>query len=400
MNKLLESTKSEQVLTLPAHLFFVERIEIPTVVEAGELNDFAELSLESIAPFPAEQLYWGYLKAENSGFILLYATHRDRIKRHGIEQIEDYAWVVPEFAPLVCAEFPEATEVLIQSAESISLLQFSKGSGVPTYTSIRAIVESDDVHALAEAMQKQAPELPAGHASLILHPMSQELNEQGLASFTFQVTGSLSSEEYTNNFSQLIPGEAQLWKADVRGTEFKKTERNARKLGEMLLRITSYAALFALLLVLGELLLLTANTWLGTRHDRILEQQPTVDKISEKQTLMVKLEQIEQNDLQPIAMLEALNEKRPAGIYFTKTIVEGQNQIKIDGIANNVNAMNSYTESLEKSGRFELLNPPKSITRQGKTTFTLQLSFTPATERPTRKPVLPEGPVTEEPIDA
>ena len=166
------------------------------------------------------------------------------------------------------------------------------------------------------------------------------------------------------------------------------------------LRITTWAALFAVLLVLGELILFTANTWLNTRQAKIVEQQPIVDKISEKQTLMVKLEQIEQNDLRPIAMLEALNEKRPSGIYFTKAIVEGENQVKIDGIANNVNAMNSYTDSLQGSGRFELLDQPESKIRGGKVTFSLMLSYTPSADNPTpERPVQP-APREEEVADA
>ena len=399
-NQLLETTKSEQVLTLPAHLFFMERIEIPAVVEAAELDDFAELSLESIAPFPADQLFWGYLEAEASDHILLYAAHRDRIKQLGVEQIEEYAWVLPEFGSLVCTFFSEATEVIVHSTESVCLLQFEKGHGVPTYVSVRATTENDDANQVIETLRKAAPELDAGHPSLTLHPTSEELTEQGLAVFNFSVTGKYPSGDDVAKLAQLSPEAAQLWRADVRGTEFKKAERNARRLGDLLLRITTWAALFAVLLILGELALFTANTWLKTRENKIIEQQPIVDKISEKRTLMGKLEQSEQNDLQPIAMLRELNKSRPSGIYFTKAIVEGENQIKIDGIANNVNAMNTYTSSLEASGLFELLNPPKSITRSGKTTFTLILSFSPREEM--SDPTTPAQQVTppEEEIDA
>lgn len=400
INKLLETTKSEEVLTLPAHVFFIERIEIPEVVEAGELDDFAELSLESMAPFPADHLYWGYLQAEASDSILLYAAHRERIKQLGIEQIEDYAWVLPEFAPLICTYFPEATEIIVQSSESICLLQFEKGHGVPVYASVRALTEAGEADELIETLRKQAPKLHSGHPRLTLHPTSASITEQGQAVFNFQVTGKYPSAEDEAKLAELSPDANQLWQADVRALEFKRSERNARKLGDLLLRITTWAALFAVLLVLGELILFTANTWLNTRQAKIVEQQPIVDKISEKQTLMVKLEQIEQNDLRPIAMLEALNEKRPSGIYFTKAIVEGENQVKIDGIANNVNAMNSYTDSLQGSGRFELLDPPKSIIRGGKVTFTLMLSYTPSTDNPIpERPVQP-APTEEEVADA
>lgn len=400
MNKLLEPTKSEQVLTLPAHLFFIEWVEIPAVLEANELDDFAELSLESIAPFPAEQLYWGYLQAEASDRIVLYAAHRERIKQLGIEQIDEYAWVLPEFAPLVCTFFPEATEVVVQTSESICLLQFEKGHGVPVYASVRALAASDDADTLIQSLRNEAPKLHDGHPSLTLHPTSQDVTEHGLAAFNFQVTGKYPSTEDEAKLAQLSPDASQLWKADVRSIEFKKAERNARKLGDLLLRITTWAAVFAVLLVLGELVLFTANTWLNTRHAKVAEQQPIVDKISEKQTLMVKLEQIEQNDLRPIAMLQALNDKRPSGIYFTDAIAEGENQLKIEGIANNVNAMNSYADSLQQSGRFQLLDPPQSLIRGGKVTFSLMLSFSPPQDEPEPQPLVEPEPLDEETADA
>ena len=123
-----------------------------------------------------------------------------------------------------------------------------------------------------------------------------------------------------------------------------------------------------------------SHLWLGSQQNRIARQQPLVDTISEQQTLIFKLEQIERNDLRPIAILDALNTLRPEGIYFTKTVVEGENQVVIDGVSNNVSALNRYTDALEQSGTFELLQAPKSITRQGKTTFTLQLAYSSTKE--------------------
>ena len=160
-----------------------------------------------------------------------------------------------------------------------------------------------------------------------------------------------------------------------------KAERNARRISLLSLRTLAKAALITLLLLGIGLLLLGSHVWLGSQQNRIARQQPLVDTISEQQTLMFKLEQIERNDLRPIAILDSLNTLRLEGIYFTKTIVEGENQVRIDGVSNNVSALNRYTDALEQSGTFELLQSPKSLTRQGKTTFTLQLAFSAAKER-------------------
>ena len=49
------------------------------MLEAGDIEDFVELSLEAVAPFPIEQLNWGYLYHAEMSTILVYAAHRERI---------------------------------------------------------------------------------------------------------------------------------------------------------------------------------------------------------------------------------------------------------------------------------------------------------------------------------
>ena len=86
----IEPAPAEQVLVLPGHLFFIETIEVPIDLEAAEIPDFVELSLEGIAPFPIEQLNWGYLYSEDVPSILVYATHRDRLKNAGYTELPAY----------------------------------------------------------------------------------------------------------------------------------------------------------------------------------------------------------------------------------------------------------------------------------------------------------------------
>ena len=108
-----EQEKAESVLLLPGHLFFVESVELPPALETDEVADFAELSIEGIAPFPIEQLNWGFLYSEGASSILIYATHRDRLKQIGVQDIDQYVWVLPDFAALQGAHFPDNTEIAL-----------------------------------------------------------------------------------------------------------------------------------------------------------------------------------------------------------------------------------------------------------------------------------------------
>lgn len=374
IEKLLEPATSEKVLGLPAHIFFIEPIEIPAELEPEELDDFAELTIESISPFPLEQLYWGYLCAESSSTILLYAAHRERVKKVAPEPIEAYAWVLPEFAPLACTDYPQATELSLVSQTGVSLLHFNKGSCVPVHVSAIAC-PTEEIEEAMDTLRSNAPDLVPEAGRLRLQPESATLGDHQCPVFNFHSCVEETPPNATERLKKLSPNGAFLWRADVRDLDYKKAERNARRISLLSLRTLGWAALVTLLLLGIELLLLGSHVWLGSQQNRIARQQPLVDTISEQQTLMFKLEQIERNDLRPIAILDALNTLRPDGIYFTKTIVEGENQVRIDGVSNNVSALNRYTDALEQSGTFELLQSPKSLTRQGKTTFTLQLAF-------------------------
>lgn len=93
-----ERAPQPEALMLPAEFFFVEQVEVPAAVTPGELADYAELSIESIAPFPLEQLRWGFLTAPDGQSILIYAALNDRLKRTGYKDLESYNWVLPDFA--------------------------------------------------------------------------------------------------------------------------------------------------------------------------------------------------------------------------------------------------------------------------------------------------------------
>lgn len=381
LDSLMEPTKGEQVLTLPGYLFYLEHIEIPAGIETSELSDFAEINLEASSPFPIEQLLWGYLHAEEADSILLYAAHRDCVKRAGFEDVNSYAWVLPDFAPLASTFFPTDTEVLVHGTDSLSLLHFAKGQSVPTYANARLLDAEDTVDDSIAALREEAPPLIDGFAHLTLTPSGQAVGEDGTTSFKFDVTRKQDASEDNDAFTELTPTQNQLWQADVRSREFKKNERNARRLGGWLVRLTAWAAIVAVLLLIGEALSYGSTILLDQRKTQIASQQPTVDQITERDELKNKLEQIEQNDLQPIGMLRALNNIRPSGIYFTQATIEGQNQAIIDGNAGSINEVNNYINKLKQTGLFDIMKENSKLSG-AKTSFMMQLSYTPAEETP------------------
>lgn len=357
--------KTFNLCVLPAEFFFVERIEIPEALEAGELDDFAELTMEGLAPFPLEQLNWGFLCDSKYQTLVLYAALKDRLKHAGHEALEAHTWALPDFACLLGARFAEPVDVLLQTAEHTTHLRFPKGEEIP------------------HVMENFAPEgagldaLGTGKPAVLeLRLIEPEFDTTGRPTFRLETIGDPGIE---GNWSPLTPDEASLWRADIRPSDFKAAERSARRTTTLITRLLRYAARFALFLVLLEGLLYAGQFWLGSRENQIASQTTAVRRVEDKQSLTNKLEQVAQNELRPIAILEAANQIRlnlgDTGIEYDETVIEGSNRITIEGKANTISELNNYTDSLENSGTFALVGSPRQITRSGKTTFTVTLDY-------------------------
>ena len=227
-------------------------------------------------------------------------------------------------------------------------------------------------------------ERKANSKALLLQAQRTELDEQGLPTFKFE---SAESPAIEGQWSPLSPDEQTLWRADIRPGNFKTAERNVRRTTTLVTKLIGYAALFAVLLVLLEGMLWAGQLWLGTRTGKIELQSAAVRLIEDKQSLMNKLDQVAQHELRPISMLEAANEIRlkpgKTGIEYDEVVIEGSNRITIEGKANTINELNAYAESLRQADSFELIGDPKTVTRGGKTTFTVTLDYTFIPQQPT-----------------
>lgn len=357
-----ESVPLPDVLVLPAEYFFIEKVEVPTALAPAELTDFAELSMEAVSPFPLDQLRWGFLIAPDGQHLLIYAALKERLKLAGHGELETYTWVLPDFTTLQGARFTRDTEVVLEGEHYTTSFLLPSGEASPE--NIRSLPAGSDT-----------PDSKS--QSIHLKLLTVELSEQSIPTFKFETIGESPADGL---WSPLEPDEASLWNADIRPSIFKTVERSARRTTSLVTRIMGYAAIFAIVLIVFEGLLFLGDFWLGTRTAKIDEQATSVRRIEDKQSLLNKLDQVAQNELRPIAMLTAANEVRTAlgttGIEYDETIIDSSNRLTIEGKANTINELNLYTKSLRQSGKFQLAEDPKYITREGKTTFTVTLDYT------------------------
>ena len=82
---------------VPSQYFFVEAIALDPTVHSEEKAAFFELQLETLAPLPSDQLYWGYYSLPDSNSGILFASAQSRLNAEGYDVLEAYTWVLPQF---------------------------------------------------------------------------------------------------------------------------------------------------------------------------------------------------------------------------------------------------------------------------------------------------------------
>ncbi len=310
---------------VPANYFFIETLILDSSISPEEHDDFFELQIESIAPLPTDQLYWGYFLIPNSNKAVLYAASKSRLQKDGFNSLENYIWVVPEFIPYLSAGILNI-EMLSEPAQLSNHIQ-SLGYNIDLNDDQSIIIGGDSDLESSE-----------------LNPIDETI----------------------------------LWPADIRMQAFKKlTERN-RKRNTLLNKTFLGSIYFFILIIISETTLIGANFWLKTYDSKIEKQETTVRIIEDQHSLINKLEQISQHELRPIALLEKANEIRlsiSSNIIYDTVDISGENKATIKGTVGSVNELNRYITQLNQSKYFEISEDPKYITRGGKTTFTLQISY-------------------------
>ena len=346
----LEKGVSDKVCLVPGDYFFIECIEVANEITDTEKSDFLMLQIEGLSPFPLDQILWGYFALEGSDHYLIYAALKDRLALEKIDELEHFTWVIPSFIPhLLLGKSKEEPASMVQS-----LSQVDKAHSYEMHLAKDQALVFCENQSKADSQPESEVESDAPEPFEPLDPLEQ----------VEPATVSLSTN--------------QLWAADIRPGDFKsKEQKNRSRLG-IVNRSIKYSLFFLCLILVSEIGLVLANTWLASYTSKIDQQSAMVRVIEDQHSLINKLEQISQNELRPVAALERANEVRSqtnSKIIYDAVEINGANSVTIKGTAGSVNQFNIYVTKLTQSGYFKISEDPKYITRGGKTTFTLKMDY-------------------------
>lgn len=337
------------VLLLPTALFRVYLLETLAGLSTEELSSFVALHLEEHSPFPLDQLYWGFVAQED--LVLAYAAYRPAVHNAGFTDLEQYHTVLPELAALLGRAFQTPSTILLDNGATRCV--FSRGC-LPQQV-------------LCGALDQKSAEPSAQEQVTSFVPV-----EKGC--FQTQLSRCCNGETEHLSFPSLLTRKS-VWSADVRPDNvLLALQKQQQK--EVFLRyairglVGSTAAC-----CLVSLLLVGAFQLVHHRQKRIARQAPAVERIKSDDLLADQLMAFSDKQMQPFAMLHIINELRPAQTLFKQVGCDRWNILLIEGTSPDGTEFNSFLRALNESPGIDKATVVKQRTTQGRTLFTLEVSF-------------------------
>jgi hypothetical protein len=129
---------------LPDGRFFLRLVPVDPESDAASAAEQVALALESLAPFPLAQLYYGHYWQPGSPRALVYAVYRKRFSAE-----ESAAWgeaeiVVPAFVSLLIDPAEPGVTRVLTSPDAVTLFHWGEDAFVPSLALIQPLAPDTD----------------------------------------------------------------------------------------------------------------------------------------------------------------------------------------------------------------------------------------------------------------
>jgi len=349
---------------VPGDRFFLKEIELdPTVPAAKQV----EMVLEESSPFPLAQLYFGFVVRADGARALAYAAYRRRFTAEEIAEWSESGAVLPDFLGLI-GPVPTKPQVVVQvQPGGVSGAAWDGRGGLPVAVVARAMSEPTEAH-IAELTTELRQRL--GHEDVEVRrldgPTGVALAEDGAA--VFRIAGEETAR---------IPA-AAVAEADVRDKTFLEDKRrdDSRRQGWM----WAFRAAVALLLVAAGLDVAAGGLGFLTRRReaRVAARADEVHRIETAETLATKIEDLTARQEKPLEWLARAGSLRPRAIQFTRVSSNNDRTLAIEAQTGDPAAVGAYEGVLRQNQEIAAVDLHDIRSREGMTSFALDLTFKPA----------------------
>jgi len=356
------SRRNGNVVFAPGEKFFVRRVPL---APDSEVATQVELALEGFSPFPAGQLYYGYRTNVARSEAVVFAAHRKNFSAEETASWVEAAAVLPTFSVWLGANsVPPASVALREDGEELEAVAWDGKSELPAAVLVRT-QEAVGREALVATARRKA-ELSVDIAVKIFRP-AVEITREKQELILRLGTGGVEAR-----FDQ-----AQLGHADIRDKEVLKARRVTHRRDTLLWQGFAGIVIGLVACVVLELGVLGVRFWLANREAYLAAQAPLVKKIEQAQSMTKRLEDISTQRLLPFEMVNALNDKRPAGLEFNTVTTKGLWQLDIRGQANSADDTSTFENEIRKINGVEKVEVLEKTSRDRMTIFHYEVTFKP-----------------------
>jgi len=366
LKRFLPAPPPRRVVLVSDTLFFTRSVPVTEGATAPEVAAQAELAIESLAPFPLAQLFYGHYWQPGAVNTLVYAAYRKRFPSDEVETWGDAEAVLPSFVT-VLGKTPvpkPGTALLVPCAAGLTGLYFANASGVPTQMRVETLAADADE---ASRSAVRATILGAFPEKLhvidaVAEPQFDPASPQG--EFVFRA-GTIETHFEAADIAPL----------DVRDKDDLTARRRAQARDVILWRVfVGCLAALALSLVL-ELMLVGAGFWQKQRLAQEATQKPVVEGIMTSQSLATRIEELSTKRLLPLEMLSLVNSVRPRTIQFIRTKTSGLYTLEIEAKTSSPMDVDGFRSSLKKLEGCEKAEVQNSSSRDGISIFRVVVTF-------------------------
>lgn len=370
---------------LPGHAFVVRIVDGPA--QADEAEAAARLALEQLSPFPPPQTAAGWHRFPD-GRLAVFAAQTRSLPPTLTVRWETATRVLPDFAPALLAPPQQVPAVTVcRTPTSVALLTWTRAQSPDAIVTRRLeeAPERDDAAWVAWLARRQ-DRPPAALGSLRSLRLAGALDENPL-SVHFALEGGPSVA--------CAPEVADAW--DVRPQDILLPLRQEKRRAALAWNITLGLAAALALLLLGEVGLALWRSSNTAREATVEERAPDAAAVDASLRLANRLESLAAARAKPFELLALINEPRPSSIYFVSTSFDGTGRsLEADSRAVNPADISVYETRLRALPGIELVNVRNTQSREGRTSFTLEVTFRPAAPTaaapaPAPEPVDTEG---------
>lgn len=370
-----KSAQAAPIAFLPSWLFFVENITVEASLSPNELREQVALQLESFAPIPSEQLFSGFVANASKGTALGYAAARERCRERLANLPEKTLHCLPAFALWNNADTLLPRWEWFATDEELTAVLIEPDNPFPTR-----------IHSWPVAREGLSES--EFHARLLAdrNALTRELNDskteqkEGIYLFDRQIINSkkqsgeirmkrLCNDGNVVSAARVLPfslaGDA-IWNADIRDAKTLSRERKTRGQIKICKRITSLCGFFAVALAIVQIFL-----WIFEHKTQALvareeAQRPIAQTIRNQAKLIADISKIQENKLQTMRTVAALNASRPNGVGITAFSGNGTaGTITVAGSAENIALANEFEKQLRNSALFKNISFSANMTASG-----------------------------------